>query len=299
MKQRLTAGILFCVMLFFLALSAQTAQFVRQALQLCAFSVIPSLFPFFVLTGLFVSLSPPDLFPLPVSRLAGRVWGCGSDGLTVFFLGILGGYPLGARIIAQMYQSNRLSRETTGQLLLFCNNAGPAFILGMVGLGCFNSLRIGIYLYLIHVFCAALLGLLFRKKGTSPAASHSTLTPPPFAQALVSAVTSAGSSMVQICSFVVFFVTLLQLLVSLTGITHPLILGAVELTNGILQLGDRRFDFATAAALLGWGGISVHLQTAAVLQGTPVHFLRYLCAKLAHALLSFCMALLLSLYLWP
>ena len=293
MKQRLTACFLLCMMVFSLAFSSQTAQFVREALQLCAFSVIPSLFPFFVLTGLFVSLSPPNLFPRPIVRIANRLMGCGSDGLTVFFLGILGGSPLGARTIAQMYHSGRISVGNAQHLLLFCNNAGPSFILGMVGLGCFSSLRIGVYLYLIHVFCAALLGILFCKR-TTFSASLTTTSSPSFAAALVNSIGSAGSSMVQICSFVVFFVTLLQLLASLTGITHPLLLGTVELANGILQLGSTPSDFAMAAALLGWGGISVHLQTAAVLQDTPVHFARYLCAKSAHAVLSFCAAYALS-----
>ena len=294
MKQRLTACFLLCMMVFSLAFSSQTAQFVREALQLCAFSVVPSLFPFFVLTGLFVALSPPDLFPPQVSQIANRLFGCGSNVLTVFFLGILGGYPLGARTIAQMYHSSRIPPKTAQNLLLFCNNAGPSFILGMVGLGCFGSLRIGIYLYLIHVFCAALLGILFRRKNTPPSTLAFSADPPPFSTALVNSIVSAGSSMVQICSFVVFFVTLLQLLSSMTGITHPMLLGALELTNGILQLGSTPLDFAMAAALLGWGGISVHLQTTAVLQDTPVHFARYLCAKSAHAVLSFCAAYALS-----
>jgi len=281
-------------MLGVLALSAQAAQAVRQALQLCAYSVIPSLFPFFVLSGLFVSLTPPQFFPRAVSRAGGRLWGCSSDGLMVFFLGILGGYPLGARMICQMYKSGRLRGEEVQHLLLFCNNAGPAFILGMVGLGRFGSLRIGVYLYLIHVFCAALLGIIFRKKTTSALGAQHYSTPPPFSAALVHAISSAGSSMVQICAFVVFFITLLQLFSSTTNLSHPLLLGAVELTNGILQLGNGHADFAMAAALLGWGGISVHLQTAAVLEGTPVHFLRYLCAKAAHAALSYGIAFALS-----
>lgn len=298
MKQRLTAGMLLCIMLFVLAFSAQAAQGVQQALQLCAFSVIPSLFPFFVLTGLFVTLSPSAFFPRTVSGMAAKLWGCSSDGLSVFFLGILGGYPLGARILAQMYHSGRITAKNADHLLLFCNNAGPAFILGMVGLGRFGSLRTGVYLYLIHVFCAALLGIIFRKNKVDLRTSPSASSPPPFSAALVQAVSSAGSSMVQICSFVVFFVTLLQLLTGITGISHPLLLGCVELTNGILQLGSTRLDFAMAAALLGWGGISVHLQTAAVLQGTPVHFRRYLCAKAAHFLVSFCAASALSFALF-
>ena len=294
MKQRVITVFLFCAMGLLLVFSAQAAQASRLALQLCAYSVIPSLFPFFVLSSLFVTLSPSILFPRAVSRVANRVLGCGDEGVSVFFLGILGGYPLGARTIAQMYKKGRLRSESAQHLLLFCNNAGPAFILGMVGLGRFNSLRIGAYLYLIHVFCAALLGILLPKKQPVTATPHLSVSTPSFASALVDSIAGAGSSMVQICSFVVFFVTLLQLLIHLTGISHPLLLGFVELTNGVMQLETTRFDFSLAAALLGWGGISVHLQTAAALQDTPVHFRRYLLAKAAHAILSFCIAFTIS-----
>ena len=294
MKQRVTAFFLLCLMLIFLALSDQTAQAVRQGLHLCAASVIPSLFPFFVLTGLLTALGGTDILPRPLVLPARRLLRCSESGVAVFFLGILGGYPLGARMIAQLCRAGRISAREAQHLLLFCNNAGPAFILGMVGLGRFGSLRIGVWLYLIHVFSAALLAVFLRKRGvfcieTAPSSPRSS-----FAAALVEAVTSAGNSMVHICAFIVFFVTLLQLLAELTGISHPLLLGAVELTNGSSRLGDTRMDFLLSAALLGWGGLSVHMQTAAVLQGINVHFAPYLCAKFAHALLSFCAAAALS-----
>jgi len=97
--------------------------------------------------------------------------------------------------------------------------------------------------------------------------------------------------MVQICAYVVFSLTALQLFTQLTGIDHPLVLGGIELTNGILRLGNRRRDFVFAAALLGWGGLSVHGQTAAVTPQLQPDMGRYLRAKLLHAALSAALAL--------
>ena len=94
----------------------------------------------------------------------------------------------------------------------------------------------------------------------------------------------------QITAFVTFFRVLLQSLHALTHLRHPLLLGFAELTCGIVELGGTGTDFIMAAALLGWGGLSVHCQTAAVLDGTGLSLRPYLAAKFLHALLSAALA---------
>ena len=95
MKLRWITLLLLGAMGALLALSEQAGQAVRQGLSLCAGSVIPSLFPFFVLSSLFTSLGGGAvLWRLPFfSR----------QGSAVFFLGALGGYPLGGRLIDSWY----------------------------------------------------------------------------------------------------------------------------------------------------------------------------------------------------
>ena len=105
-------------------------------------------------------------------------------------------------------------------------------------------------------------------------------------QALIDAVQSAAGTMVQVCAFVVFFLTALRLLTGLTGWSHPALLGFFELTNGILRLPPTRAGFVWAAALLGWGGLSVHCQTAAVLRGAGLSLRPYLRGKALQAALS-------------
>lgn len=90
--------------------------------------------------------------------------------------------------------------------------------------------------------------------------------------ALIAAVRDAAGTMVYICGFVVFFLVLLRVMGRVTGLSHPVLSGAVELTQGILALPHTRRGFVWAAGLLGWGGLSVHGQSAAVLSGHgPAH----------------------------
>lgn len=270
MRRRAIPLLLAAVMALLLVFSDAAAEAARQSLRLCAASVVPSLFPFLVLSSLFLSCGGGDLLPFWAQNAAARVLGCSNAGVSVFFLSLLGGYPTGARLIGQLYRSGQISRAEAEHLLLFCNNAGPAFILGFVGLGQWGSLRIGVYLYLIHAAAAALIAILFRPRHPLPSPKGHAAPAVSFSAALVGAVTEAAGTMVSVCGFVTFFGTLLGLFSQLSHISHPLMLGFAELTAGVSRLSRGQEGFVTACFLLGWGGLSVHCQTAAMLAGTDL-----------------------------
>lgn len=275
-----------------LARSAEAAQAVRDGLALCAGSVIPALFPFLAVSGLLTALdagASPALGPLA------RLLGCSQAGARAFLLGLTGSYPVGARTVAQLYRRGGISRREACRLLLFSNNCGPAFILGVAGLGCFGSLRAGVLLWGVHILAALVIALaLPRRAAEPPERPGSVPARPPLVPALIAAVRDAAGTMVYICGFVVFFLVLTRLLTALTGLEHPLPLGLLELTGGILRLSGTRGDFVLAAALMGWGGVCVHCQTAAVLEGSGLHMRGYLPAKAAQAVLSAALAVPIS-----
>ena len=291
----LTLGLL-GVMALLLLCSADAAQAVRDALVLCAQSVIPALFPFFVVSSLFIDLGCAAVLGRSLAPVMHRLFGVSGAGATAFLLGIIGGYPVGGRTAGELYRSGQCEREECERLLAFCNNAGPSFILGIAGLGCFGSVRVGAWLYLIHVGAAVMVGLLFRSTSRQMGRPKKTETPR-WADALIQAVRGGAMSMVNICAFVVFFLVILRLFSRFTGIQHGAILGIVEMTNGILRLANDRRGFIWAAGLLGWGGLSVHCQTAAVLSGSGLSLKRYFIGKALQAAISMAAAWPVSLLL--
>lgn len=297
MRRRIlpTLGLL-GVMALLLLCSADAAQAVRDALALCAQSVIPALFPFFVASSLFIDLGCAAVLGRSLAPIMRRLFGVSGAGGTAFLLGIIGGYPVGGRTAGELYRSGQCEREECERLLAFCNNAGPSFILGIAGLGCFGSVRVGAWLYLIHVGAAVMVGLLFRSTSRQMGRPEKTETPR-WADALIQAVRGGAMSMVNICAFVVFFLVILRLFSRFTGIQHGAILGIVEMTNGILRLANDRRGFIWAAGLLGWGGLSVHCQTAAVLSGSGLSLKRYFIGKALQAAISMAAAWPVSLLL--
>ena len=290
MKGRLAAWGCLAALGLLLARSAEAAQAVRDGLALCAGSVIPALFPFLAVSGLLTALdagASPALGPLA------RLLGCSRAGARAFLLGLTGSYPVGARTVAQLYRRGGISRRKACRLLLFSNNCGPAFILGVAGLGCFGSLRAGVLLWGVHILAALVIALaLPRRAAEPPERPGSVPARPPLVPALIAAVRAAAGTMVYICGFVVFFLVLLRVMGRVTGLSHPVLSGAVELTQGILALPHTRRGFVWAAGLLGWGGRGAHGPSAAVRPATDLPMGPYLAAKAAHAAVSVLLA-------WP
>lgn len=271
------------------------AQGVRDGISLCLASVIPALFPFFVAAQLLTSLGAAEVLGRTAGPLFRRLFGIDGAGAAAFLLGLLGGYPVGVKTTGSLVRQGFLSSEDGARLLTFCNNAGPAFILGIVGNGVFHSSRAGVWLYLLHAASATAVGLLLCRTGgaTKPPAVPRTAPavpvkkpPTSLAAAFIEAVQSGVHAMAGVCGFVIFFLVLLRLAEGTLGSLPPLAAGLLELTNGILRLTPNRRGFITAAGLLGWGGLSVHGQTAAVLSGSGISLRRYLPAKALQGALS-------------
>lgn len=265
--------------------AAGAAEAVRRGTELCLASVIPALFPFFAVSSLLVSLGAGRAARI-LEHPFRALFRCGGAGAAAFLLGMLGGYPVGAATVASLVRQGDVSPAEGRRLLAFCNNASPSFIIGVAGLTVFGSARTGAYLYLIHITAAMAAGFLLRGRRAVTGGTYHPPARPGLISAFLSAVQGAASAMGRVCAFVVFFLVLLSLTERLTGPLPPWVAGFLELTNGVLRLSPTRTGFITAAALLGWGGLSVHCQTASVLDGTNVPLDRYFLGKALQSLLS-------------
>ena len=289
------------VLVWFLADAGQLRLEAAKALALCAGTVIPALFPFMAVTGLLVRLGFGQwLAPYMAGLMAPlfRLPGCAGSAL---LLGLVGGYPIGARTAAELYASGALTRQEAERLLTFCNNSNPVFLISVLGIGVFGSVRAGLWLWLIHVASALVTGLLFRglgrgRRSVPPPVSFQA---PSLPGAFVASVKDAAAGMVSICAFVTFFYVLVSPLTRLGGHLAAMAVGVTELFSLTPLLTCDRTGFILAAGCAGWGGLSVLCQTAAVLDGTDLPLRPCFLGKLTQGHLSALMAAALSLWLFP
>ena len=312
-----------CLMLLSLLLFPdQSVTAAKDGVQLCLNVIVPSLFPFFVLSTLCVELGLIRALGSLAGPLMAPLFRVGGACAGAFLLGIFGGYPVGARTAIALYESGQCSRDEAERLMSFCNNSGPAFILGVVGAGIFSSSAAGLWLYGAHVAASILVGLLFRfyGKGTvtvsefSPAHSANISV----SELFIRAVKDAFSSAMNICAFVIFFTVVIRLLF-LTGIitrlasilvlllgnlglhqdmAESLLSGAIEMTSGVWSLRDMAASLGNrlcmAAFILGWAGLSVHCQVLSFIGKSGLSTRTYFFGKLLHGVISAVLVFLLS-----
>lgn len=135
---------------------------IKSGLSLWANSVIPSLFPFFVATellihtNLFYKLGNYfNIFMKPIFNIRG-------EGALAFIMGIVSGYPVGAKIASNFRKNNICTKNECERLLSFTNNSGPLFIIGTVGILMYRNTMIGILLFITHILSSLSIGFLFR-----------------------------------------------------------------------------------------------------------------------------------------
>lgn len=293
----------------FLLQPQAAAQGTATGLQICASAILPSLFPFFVLTDYWIRSGNADALARFASPLMRWLFHLPGTAASALIMGIIGGYPVGARVTAQLYGQKQLKKEEAEQLLLFCNNAGPAFVLGILGGIVFQSTFLGIVLYLIQVLSALLVGFLFRPKRHQSRSNSSTIDKPTRSgvQEWTQAITNAGGTCVQVCTYILFFSILTQCIYTLlpykfqAGKFFPLLVGFLELAGGAKALSaglwPRELQFALSALLLGWGGLCVMMQSVSIIQAAGLSGKKLFLGKLCQGGWSFLLALSISPFL--
>ena len=275
-------------------------QAARDGLRLCGNVIVPSLFPFFVLSSLMVELGLTRCLGKVFQGVMGPLFRVNGACASALALGFVGGYPVGARTAISLYQSGQCSKTEAERLLAFCNNSNPVFLISVLGVGVFGSVRAGVWLWLIHVLSALLTGLVFRGSGKSASRQELTRRPPfravSFAEAFTGAVRSSLAGILSVCAFVVFFYVLAQPLTAMGGRLGAVLVAALELFSLTPLLTADAFGFLLAAAAAGWGGLSVLCQTLAVLEGSGLRLRNCFLGKVVQSALSLLLAALLVGY---
>ncbi len=267
----------------------EVAAGVKQGISLCLTSVIPSLFVFLIFADFLALTDVGDILFRPL-RFLGAVFGVPAATVPVILLSLIGGYPVGAKMLARMVREGRLQPRTAERLLCFCVNCSPSFLIAGVALPCFGSVKIGAVMYGCQAAAAVLTGLLARAfwgKGETPSAGGDREEPRMgYLQGFVAAVTEAGKSMFVICCFVLVFSVISHAMEFLPG--GAVWTGLLEVTVGCAGLpGLPGMEMLILATIYtAFGGVCVWMQAACFLRGTGVRMRKFVFLRGIYVLAS-------------
>lgn len=297
----------------------QCAQGAKRGLNFCGDILIPSIFPFLVLSVFVVKSGVSKAlsrFLHPVTKKLFRL--PGSAGATVL-IGLIGGYPSGARGVKTLLDAGEITPKQARQMLCFTVGAGPAFVISVAGSGLLGSTQTGIILFASQFFSALLLGIavgLFSKKEEIRGPKHGAPSSPPMpvSSALVEAAADGASSMISMCSFVILFSALLMILdqsglsaffreaFTFLGLPDPLAASLVpvllEVTTGSSAAAAAGASAPFLSFALGWAGLCVDFQIFSMLRSVSFSKTIFLLFRLFHGLLSACFTVI-GLHMFP
>lgn len=295
--------------------SSVAIDYMNNGLKLCAATVIPSLFPFTVISELIISSGIGKRLGQCFSGVTKRLFGIGEGGACAFLLGTLCGFPIGARSAKAMFDRGEITKKELSMTLNFCNNPSSAFVISAIGVSVFGDRRVGNLLYVCVILSAIIVGIFSRffygkaSDETTPILAERDAEQPPDAIAsFTSAIRNSAISMLTVCAFVLFFSAFLGCLGAfLDKFIHipmlkPLLFGLFELSGGVNQAASANsfeIAFLLCAAFSGWSGLSVHFQVVTVTSGCGISYAPYFFAKAAQGGLCAALAALCLRFVIP
>ena len=263
--------VLFTICLVVFSSSNLTAT--KNGLTLWATCVVPSLFPFFVITNLLSRTKVVNIIGKLLDKFMRPLFNVPGIGGFAFVMGLISGYPVGAKIVADFREKGLVSQDEGERLLAFTNNSGPLFILSSVGIALFGDTKTGLLLLATHILACITVGIIlarfskrkkfensydtiknkFERKNNSQSCNSENITFKNLGEVLTTSINNSISTILMIGGFVVIFSVIISIL-NQTNIldklstllypilnflnidlefAKPLLSGILELTNGV------------------------------------------------------------------
>lgn len=287
--------ILLCYVL--LVYSEISRQGIKNGINLCIGTLIPSLFPFMVLASFMVN---SKIFENPESlssKITEKLFYLPGYTYPAIILSFIGGYPVGAKIVKSLYENKKINDHQLNRMMCFCTCSGPAFTISLLGGTLLKNKIIGLIIFLIQISVGILIGIICAVKSRLSKEEFYILKNPDSApktniqEAFVESTISACESMIQMCGIVIIFAMFIGIIKNLKTINlmppefmnfympkaelKALIISVLEVTFGCIQTIKSGASCSILSFAIGHGGMCTHFQIAAILKGTKFKYLKF------------------------
>ena len=261
---------------------------VIKGLEICLYTIIPSLFPFMTLSTYIVKsnvLSPfYKVLSFP-SRIIFKQPPCTTP---VIIMSMIGGFPVGVKMTNDLYLSKQITEEQAHRLCLFCMNGGPAFVITTVGLSMLGSTKAGIIIYVSLCISSFLSGVFSsfvadRKMVFEDKEQHISLP----LSSLSAAISDSMQSILTICAWVILFSSATACLsgLNMNDKVFLTICSLMEVTNGCSLLAGK-VSIPIIAGLIGFGGFCIHFQVLTFIKNMNMKYIYFFISRVLNGVFS-------------
>lgn len=296
MKRYFYACMIFLVLIFLFLFPQEGVSASYNGLMLWFQTILPTLLPFMILSNMLISLHAVSHLTTLFYPILHFFFGVSKNGAYALMTGYLCGYPMGAKITADLTEHQLISPKEGQYLLGFCNNVSPMFIITYVAVQSFHNKQLILPSVLILYGSALIYGLLtrnwkhsFRKNGQK---KEEPLLPLNF-KIVDASIMNSFETITKLGGYIVLFAILAamcNLIPFPSELFHCILIGLCEITNGVQAATASGLTFPVQYCIVltavAFGGLSGLAQTASMIKDSPLSLSRYLIAKLITGLLT-------------
>lgn len=276
--------------------------------------VLPALLPFMFFTKTLTELGVADILASKF-KLFPKIFKVPSLAIYVFILSILSGYPVGAKIVADLYESGAISKEEAYKITTFTSNSGPMFILGSVGIGMLTSRKLGIIILISHILGALINGLIYRNhKENSTEINKKIIEKNNLS--IGDLMWNTVHSVLIIGGFIALFFVIIEIINNLNifspisnlfskifncdaNIFTAIFNGIFEITRGCLDISKLGLSELISGTLctfiISFGGLATTMQALVFLKKFDMRFSFFIKQKITHAIFASVISFILLL----
>ena len=281
-----------------LIMRVKVANEISSALSVCGEVLIPSIFPFMMLSSFTIKsgvFSSINRFVAPFMK---KIFGLTGECFSCLFFGFIGGYPVGASIVAELYEQKKITEKDAKHIMAFCVNAGPAFVVTAAGEMILGSKIAGMVMLISVCFASVFTGIVFSFfKRKTECESKIISEKNNLSQALVDSAFTSSKGIISVCTWVLMFSAISGIVKSFIKNETILLvyLAFSEVTTGI-ESAAKLGGIPLVSAVISFGGICVMCQLLPVIKKCGVKAYEYLAFRIVNAVLSFFTAKIILLF---
>ena len=296
-------------------------QSVYYGLTLFATSVAPALFPFFFFSRLLTGLGMADTLGSLLRRPISALYNAPGAGGYVCCMGIISGYPVGAKLLGELYDGGALNAKQVNVISSFTSTSGPLFVVGTVATVMFKSTSTGYILLAVHFVSALLNGFIYRGKKSDAVGGNVKIRDRNMGALLSESMLSSITSLLAVGGYIAVFSMISDVLedIGLIGLiarglqkcvfwqemplemARGVAVSLVEVTKGCRIIADcnlpLQMTMPWVALALSFGGISIGMQSLTFLSACKISWRYHFATKITQSLISFVLMSLIALLL--
>jgi sporulation integral membrane protein YlbJ len=258
--------------------------------------IVPTLFPFMMISSLMINSGADIELGKILEKLLKKLYRFSNYGLYVIFMGFFCGFPMGAKVVSELYEQEKIKKAEANALLSFCNNIGPAYFVGIIipiihEFGYSNTIPFLFGMYGIPALYGIAIGfanseMLSYKPSENPKASASLVS-------IIKKSCAENTSALIILGGYITFTNACRILldfIPLKAIYKDIISIFIELTGGVqtiyLTSISPELKLFWIMTALSFGGVSCFMQTSCFLEKSSLSIKGYMKHKLITTFIS-------------